>query len=74
MRDKFHNNPEDGSVQQQAAKMMQLVTESHLRDQILTDILHAAETSGYTTKEQTAVIAFCMGPQSVSNLAFPIHH
>ena len=63
IREKFHDNPDDQAVQQQGSQMMQLVTGSQLRDQIVTDILHAAKVSGYSSKEQTAVIAFCMGLQ-----------
>lgn len=69
LQERFFENPDDQAVRQQAKTLMQLVTTSRFRDQILTDITHAAKISGYTSKEQTAVIAFCMGVQFGFELA-----
>ncbi len=69
LQEKFFENPDDQAVRQQAKTLMQLVTTSRFREQILTDIIHAAKISGYTSKEQTAVIAFCMGVQFGFELA-----
>lgn len=69
LRQKFHENPDDGSVREQAVAMMRLVRGSALREQIVADIMHAARVSGHTTADQTAVIAFCMGLQFGFELA-----
>lgn len=63
LRGKFHENPDDGAVIAQGSKIIQLVTNSMLRDQILTDILHAAGSTGRTSTEQLALVAFGMGVQ-----------
>jgi len=69
LQERFLANPDDEGVQRQGKVLMQLVTTGQFRDQILTDVLYAAKVSGYSTKEQTAVIAFCMGLQFGFELA-----
>ena len=70
LREKFHENPDDEAVRQQAIKLIQLARGSELRERILVDIMHAAKVSGHTSKEQTAQIAFYMGLQFGFELAF----
>jgi hypothetical protein len=77
IQENFLENSDDQGVRQQAKTLLQLVTMSRFRDQILKDIVHAAKISGYTSKEQTAVMAFCMGLQCGFELALtypPLPH
>jgi hypothetical protein len=69
LREKFQDNPDDEGVRQQATQLMQRVGSSQSREQIVADIMHAAKVSGHTSREQTAVIAFCMGLQFGFELA-----
>lgn len=70
LREKFHENPGDSAVRQQAVKMWQLVTGSQWRNLTLRDIAHAARISGHTSKEQMQLIAYCMGMQVGFELGF----
>jgi hypothetical protein len=63
LREKFMDNTDDHSVRQQLSKLLQLVRSCHSRQQIIVDIMHAAEASRFSSKEQLAEIAFCMGLQ-----------
>jgi hypothetical protein len=67
--EKFLDNADGEGVRQQASRLTQLVAGSQSRDQIVADIVHAAKVSGNTAREQTAVVAFCMGLQFGFELA-----
>jgi hypothetical protein len=69
LREKLLENSDDQDVRQQGMTLMHLATTSRFREQILADILHAAKISRHTSKEQMAVIAFCMGLQFGFELA-----
>ena len=56
LRERFQENPDDESVRGQASRLMQLVSGSRWRDQIMADILHAVRVSGRTSVEQMAMI------------------
>ena len=69
LRWKFLENTDDDAVRQQALKLIQLFWGSSLRQQVLTDIDHAANVSGRTSRQQTGEIAFAMGLQFGFELA-----
>jgi hypothetical protein len=67
--EKFINNSDDLAVRMQAIELVRILRASQSRDQIITDILHAAKVSGANSSERVAEIGFSMGLQFGFELA-----
>ncbi|MGA2992820.1 MAG: hypothetical protein ABSD88_20310, partial [Candidatus Korobacteraceae bacterium] len=52
IRQKFQNNQNDQAVREQAIKLIRLFRASNSHTQVIVDVLHAARSSGYDSKER----------------------
>lgn len=69
VREKFHDNTDDGAVRDQATKFLRMFRAAKMHDQTIVDILHASKFSRRKSKEDIAEIAFVMGMQFGYELA-----
>ena len=69
VREKFQDNTNDPAVRDQAIKMLKMFRAGKTHEQIIVDVLHAADGARRSSNEGIAEIGFLMGMQCGFELA-----